>query len=343
MPDLGLCLAEVRDLVGGGELLGDPDFQCRAVAVLERAGEHDLSFVKSTAFFDAARASRAGALIVPEAIEGYAGHQLAVPDPFLAFGLVLARIAREKRRQPAGVHPSAAVHPEAELGEAVRIGPGAVVRGGAVIGDRTILYANAYVGERTRLGRDVLLYPNVVVMEDITLGDRVVVHAGTVIGAEGYGYVQFEGRHVKIPQVGEIVIGDDVEIGALVTIDRATVDRTVIGRGTKIGDLAHVAHNCRIGEDVLLLPAAAVAGSATVGDRAVLAGRAGASDHVTIGEGAVLGGDTAAYKDVPPGAQMWGSPARDKMQQIRIQAALSRLPEMQRELRRLRKKIAQLT
>ncbi len=339
MAELKMTMVGVRDLVGEGEILGDAGFICESVAVLDRAGPDQLSFVKDKGYFDAARGCSAGALVVPESIDGFAGNQLVVENPHASFGLVLAWIARERRRQPAGIHPSAVVDESAVIGEEVTIGAGVVVREGVRIGDRSVIYANAYIGQRTRVGQDAILYPNVVVMEDITLGDRVVIHGGTVLGAEGYGYVQHEGRHIKVPQVGQIVIGDDVEIGALATIDRATIGQTTIGRGTKIGDLVHIAHNCTIGEDVLLLPSVAVSGSVTIGNHAVLAGRAGTSDNITIGEGAMLGGTSVAFKDVAAGASMWGSPARDKALQMRIEAALSRLPEMQRELRELRKKL----
>jgi UDP-3-O-[3-hydroxymyristoyl] glucosamine N-acyltransferase len=189
------------------------------------------------------------------------------------------------------------------------------------------------------IGADTMLAPNVVIMEDVTIGERVIIHGGTVVGGDGYGFLQHDGKHVKIPQVGAIEIGDDVEIGALTTIDRATVDTTVIGRGTKIGDLVHVAHNCDVGQDVLLLPTVAVSGSARIGDRAILAGRSGVADGVTVGEDAILGGCCVTYKDVDAGANLWGNPARDRMLQMRIEATLSMLPEMKRELRDLRKKL----
>ncbi len=339
MPRLDLTLAEVRELAGDGEIVGDPDVRCHRVATLERAGPEELSFVKSRRFLAAARESKAGALLVPEPVDGFAGAQLVVADPAAALARILARIALEQRRQPAGVHPAAHVDPAAELGEGVTVGPGAVVREGARVGDRSVLWANAYLGQRSSIGVDSVLYPNAVVLEDVSAGDRLVVHAGAVIGAEGYGYTQADGRHVKIPQVGEIAIGDDVEIGALATVDRATIDRTTIGRGTKIGDLVHVAHNVTIGEDVLILPTVAISGSVTIGDRAILAGRAGTVDNISIGAGAVLAATSVAYKDVPEGVQMWGNPAREKSQQMRIQSDLARLPEMLRELRHLKKKL----
>jgi UDP-3-O-[3-hydroxymyristoyl] glucosamine N-acyltransferase len=339
MSKLGKTLAEVCDLIGEGEIVGDPDFECRAVASLDRAQRDELSFVRDRKYFEAALQSAAGAVIVPEPLSGWTRHQIVVEAPFVAFGLILRHIAIEKRAQPAGVHPTASIADDVQLGNAVTVGAGACICEAARIGDRAVIYANAFVGARSVVGAGTVLCPNVVIMEDVTVGERVLIHGGTVIGGDGYGFLQMEGKHVKIPQVGAIEIGDDVEIGALVTIDRATVDTTVIGRGTKIGDLVHVAHNCIVGEDVLLLPTVAVSGSARIGDRAILAGRAGVSDGVTVGEDAILGGCCVTYKDVEAGANMWGNPARDRVQQMRIEAALSSLPEMKKELRELRRRL----
>ena len=339
MPRLGMTLEQIRTLLGVGEIIGSPDFVCESVASLERAGSDQLSFVKDQRYGEQAKSSNAGALLVPAGIEGLQCNQLVVADPYRSFGLLLVRIAEQARAQAEGVDPRAVVHETARVGEGAIVGAGAVVQAGARIGDRTVVYANAFIGQRSVIGSDTTVYPNVIIREDVTVGDRVVIHGGTVIGSDGYGFVQHEGRHLKIPQVGGVEIGDDVEIGALTTIDRATLDQTVIGRGTKIGDLCHIAHNCRIGEDVLLLPTVAVSGSVTVGNRAVLAGRSGTADNVTIGEGAVLGGTAVAFKDVPPGAQMWGNPAREMALEMRIQAVMRRLPEMQRDLRAVKKKL----
>ncbi len=340
MPQLGMTLEEIRAFAGEGEIVGPPSTYCESVAPLETAGEGQLSFVKDARFFDAARASCAGALLVPAPIPELDTPQLVVKAPYEVFGRLLARIARQMRgRRPAGVHPRAVVDSAAALGAEVSVGAGAVVEEAAVIGDRCVLYPGVYLGRRSVLGADCVLHPNVVIMEDVTIGDRVVIHGGTVIGADGYGYLQIEGRHLKIPQIGRITIGDDVEIGALVTIDRATLDTTAIGRGTKIGDFTHVGHNCQVGEDVLLLPTVILAGSVKVGDRVIFAGHAASSDNLTIGEDASLGATAVAFKDVPPGASMWGSPAREKGLEMRIQSALRRLPGMLRDLRALKKRL----
>jgi UDP-3-O-[3-hydroxymyristoyl] glucosamine N-acyltransferase len=339
MPRLGMTLEEIRDLIGSGEIIGAADFWCESVASLDQAGADQLSFIKDERYVDQARASKAGALLVPHPMDELDTNQLAVSDPYRCFGLLLGRISEQSQRQPRGVHPQAVVHESARLGQDVTIGAGAVIREETVIGDRSVLYANVYLGQRSVVGAENVIYPGVVIREDTIIGDRVVIHGGSVIGADGYGFVQHEGRHIKVPQVGGILIGDDVEIGALTTIDRATLDRTIIGCGTKVGDQCHIAHNCKIGENVLLLPMVAVSGSVTVGDGAVLAGRSGTADNLRIGAGAVLGGTAVAFKDVPEGATMWGNPAREKGTELRIQAALGRLPEMQRDLRKIKKKL----
>jgi UDP-3-O-[3-hydroxymyristoyl] glucosamine N-acyltransferase len=339
MSRLGLTLAEVQAMLGGGDLEGSGDFFCEGVASLSAAGPQDISFVKDGGYFDEARASGAGALLVPSPIDDCGAEQLVVPNPFHAFGMVLRVVAKEKRRSSGTVHAKAHIDESAELAEGVTIGAGAIVCEGTRIGSGTVIYGGAYIGCRTTIGNDCVIHPNVVVMEDVQIGDRVVVHGGSVIGADGYGYMQHEGRHIKVPQVGTVVIGDDVEIGALATIDRATMDATVIGRGTKIGDLCHVAHNCEVGEDVLLLPLVGLSGSVKVGRGAVFAGRSGCSDNLTIGEGAVLGGATVAYEDVSPGARVWGNPARDQADEMRVQAFLGRLPRLARDVRAIKKEL----
>lgn len=340
MSKLGLTLNQIAEYVDGAQIVGNSGFFCRSVAPLDSATANDLSFVRDGKARKQVSQSRAGALVVDERLEGVDAHQLVVPDVMAAMIRVLDYVATVKRKHEVAIHPQAVVAKDAEIGSDVVIGAGAVVEAGAVVGDRAMIYANTYIGLRSRVGDDSIVHPNVTIMEDVTIGDRAIVHSGTVIGCDGYGFVPFEGRQVKVPQVGEVVIGDDVEIGACTTIDRGTISATEIARGTKIGDLVHIAHNVQIGEDVLLLPTVAVSGSTKVGDRAIFAGRAACAGHLTIGEGAVLGAATSVYKDVEPGAVLWGSPARDKATEMRVQSALSKLPEMMKEIREIRRALS---
>ena len=343
MSRLEKTLDEVRGLLAAdgiaSELHGDGDFMCRSVASLDQAGPDQLSFAKDERTLEATQTG-AGALVVPARTSRLPAHQIVAPDPFAAFVVVLRHIDLERRREAAGVHPTAVVARSAAIGADVVIGPGVTVRDKAEIGDRSVLHANSCVGRRSRIGPDCILFPGVVLMEDVTVGARVTVHGGTVIGCDGYGYLQRGGRHVKIPQVGTVEIGDDVEIGSQVTIDRAALDATVIGRGCKIGDLVHIAHNVTIGEHTLVVPTVRIAGRAKIGSGVVLAGGAGVADGIVIGDGAVLGGTTVAYRDVPEGAILFGDPARPKTQQLRIQAVLDRLPRMERDLRKLLRRAA---
>ncbi|MFQ5528631.1 MAG: UDP-3-O-(3-hydroxymyristoyl)glucosamine N-acyltransferase [Thermoanaerobaculia bacterium] len=338
MAGLNMTLGELRDLLGDGELVGDADFLCRELRGLGEAGPADLSFVKGRKQMAAAQASRAGALLVPEPIEGTSAHQIVLDEPFVALTRVLARIAEDKRRVEPGIHGTAVVAAGAVLGRNVFLGPKVVVEDGAVIGDGSALHANVFVGPRCRIGANCLLHPNVVLREDIGLGDRVVVRSGAVIGSEGYGFLPSEDRPVGIPQVGGVDIGDEVEIGALATIDCATFGKTIIGSGTKIGDMVHVGHNCRVGENVMLLPLTAISGSVQIGDGVIFAGRSGAADNLKVGAGARIGGTSVIFKDVAEGEELWGSPARPKIEAIRIESLLNRLPELFREVRKLSKK-----
>jgi UDP-3-O-[3-hydroxymyristoyl] glucosamine N-acyltransferase len=341
MSRLGLTLQQIVELIEGSSVVGDSGFLCESVAPLQLAGENDLSFVRDSKAEKLAKRSRAGALVVREALDDVNACQLVVPDVMTAMIRVLERIGSKKRLQPIGVDPRAMVDDDADLGADVVIGPGAVVSKGAAIGDRAVIYGNAYVGLRSRIGEDSIIHPNVTIMEDVTIGKRTIIHGGTVIGSDGYGFVPHQGKQVKVPQVGEVVIGDDVEIGACSTIDRATIARTLIGNGTKIGDLVHVAHNVEIGEDVLLLPTVAISGSTKMGNRVIFAGRAACSGHLKIGDDAVLGAAAIAFKDVEQGAVLWGNPARDKTTEMRIQSILPKLPEMAKEIRRLRRAITE--
>ena len=333
MAHLNMTLAQLRSFLGEGELVGDGDHVLTGVGSLERAGPGDLSFVRDGSFAESAKRSGAGALFVPVEIPGAAQGQLVLPDPNRAFGKVLAKVASERDQAPPGVHPSAVVAPGATVDPTASIGPAATVGEGSTVGPRSVLEAGVRIGRDCQVGADCHLSPNVVIQNDVVVGNRVRIHAGAVLGTDGFGYIPGPKEHFKIPHVGGVRIGDDVEIGALATIARATVDETVVGAGSKIGDSCHVAHNCQVGERVLMLPLSGIAGSVELGEQVVMAGRSSCFDNLTIGDRAQIGAAGSVFENVPAGAQMWGSPAREKDLEFRIQARLRRLPEMRAQIR----------
>ncbi|MDI6760481.1 MAG: UDP-3-O-(3-hydroxymyristoyl)glucosamine N-acyltransferase [Candidatus Brocadiaceae bacterium] len=312
--------------ITGGTLVGDGNTRITGVASLEGARPGDITFVKGEEFVEKALKTRASALVVHREIKEFKsapslrsraglGGQIVVKNPFLAFVKILEVFSQERGRRPRGIHPTALVAKTATIGREVSIGAYSVIEEGAVIGDRATLYPMVYIGHNTKIGEDTLIYPRVSIREEVSIGKRVIIHSGTTIGGDGFGYLQVEGRHVKIPQVGTIEIGDDVEIGCNVTIARATLDKTVIARGVKIDNHSHVAHNVMIGEDTMLIAYAKIAGGAVIGKNVMIAEDVGITDHATIGDGCVIGGGSNVYKSLPPGSVVWGSPAKPIMEE----------------------------
>lgn len=338
MATLDMTLEALRDLLGEGEILGDAKFHCRELRALDEAGSEDLSFVKGRKQLAAAKLSKAGALLVPSAIEDSTVHQVVLADPFVALTRVLARLAQDKRFREPGIHPSAVVHETATLGEGVYIGAGVVIEHDTSVGSGAMVHAGAFIGPRCSVGPACVIHPKAVLREEVTLGALVIVRSGAVVGSEGYGFLPTAGAPVPIPQVGGVEVGDDAEIGALATIDCATFGRTSIGSGTKIGDMVHVGHNCRIGKNVMLLPLTAISGSVKIGDGVIFAGRSGAADNLEIGAGARIGATSVVFKDVPENVELWGSPARSKLEAMRIESLLGRLPKLFRQVRSLAKR-----
>ena len=333
-------LAELAATLGA-RLEGDPGLRLGGVAPLETAGPGDVSFALGARHARAAAASRAGAILIGEDITGLACAVLRVPAPQTAL-IALLRLFHPDPPPEPGIHRLAWVAEGAEVDPSVAVGPFAVVERGAHIGRGSRVGALCFVGEGARLGEEVRLYPRVVVRDGVQIGNRVIVHSGAVLGADGFGYAFDGDAHRKIPQVGGVRIGDDVEIGANTTVDRATVGVTVIGRGSKVDNLVQVAHNCEIGEDVILVSQVGVSGSCRIGNRAVLAGQVGVADHVTIGAAAIITAKSGLPGDVPAGEVWSGIPARPTGEAKRIWAAERRLPELLRRVRELEARLSEL-
>jgi UDP-3-O-[3-hydroxymyristoyl] glucosamine N-acyltransferase len=326
----------------GGVLHGDPAVEVTGVAGLREAGPADLAFFADPRYEADAAATRAAAILVAATHRPFARPVIEHRDPLRAFYSAAALLHPPPPSPPPGIHPTAVVGAGVRLGDGVTIGAHAVIESGAAIGERTIVSALAYVGRGVRIGVDCFLYPQVVLREECVLGDRVIVHSGSVIGADGYGFRREGDRQVKVPQIGRVVIGDDVEIGASCAIDRGTLGDTVIERGVKFDNLVHVGHNVRIGADSLVIAQVGIGGSAVIGRSVVLAGQAGIAGHVEIGDGAQIGGQTGVIGDVPPGEKVWGTPGMPFQQAKRVYATLRHLPEILRELARLRALVAAL-
>jgi UDP-3-O-[3-hydroxymyristoyl] glucosamine N-acyltransferase len=328
----------------GAALEGDGDIEITGVAGVREARPGELTFVAHPRYATAAAQTRASAVLVASDWNRPLPCALLRADrPDEAFSRAADLFAPPPVRPPPGIHPTALVAPDARLGEEVRVGPFCVIESGAEIGDRTMLFAQGYIGPEAQIGPDSLLYPHVTIRERCRIGARAILHSGVVIGADGFGYVEEpNGVRRKIPQIGIVQIGDDVEIGANTTIDRARVGRTVIGNGVKIDNLVMIAHNVIIGDHAVIVAQAGIAGSATIGARAVLAGQVGIAGHLTIGEGAIVGAQSGVSKNVPPGAFVFGYPAGPMDKVSRAHAHLMRLDEWRRRLDTLEKKVARL-
>jgi UDP-3-O-[3-hydroxymyristoyl] glucosamine N-acyltransferase len=325
----------------GGRVSGDPKLRLGGVRGLEDAGPEDHSWVSSERRSAGARATRAGALLAPS-VEAAAGKPAVIVDsPALALGRWLERFLPPARLRP-GVAAGARVHRTARIGRGAAVAAGATVSAGARVGPRASIAAGAYVGEGAVIGEDTFLHANVVVAERCVVGARCILHPGVVVGSDGFGYVWDGTAHRKIPQVGIVRIGDDVEIGANSAIDRATLGETQVGRGTKIDNLVQIGHNVVVGEDVVLCGQAGIAGSARLEDRVTLAGQVGVNDHVTVGRGAIATGQAGVTGSVPAGAVVSGMPAAPHREFLKRSALAARLPELARRLERLEKRLSEL-
>ncbi|HEY7138779.1 MAG TPA: UDP-3-O-(3-hydroxymyristoyl)glucosamine N-acyltransferase [Methylomirabilota bacterium] len=333
-------LGELARLVGG-DLEGDPSLEIRGFASLESAGPGDLSFVAADRHLAAARESAASALIAPPGLDLAGRPAIRVAQPYAAIAAVV-RVFFPEPDVPPGVHPTAHVADSARVAAGATVGAFAVVDARSVVEDRAVLHAHVFVGPDCRVGEESVLHPHVVLRQRVALGRRVIVHPGSVLGADGFGYV-FDGQaHRKIPQVGRVVVEDDVEIGANVTVDRATLGETVIGRGTKIDNLVQIGHNTVVGADAIIVAQVGIAGSCRIGRGVVLAGQVGIADHVTVGDGARIGSQAGVHRDVPAGAGMIGTPAIAGEAGLRSLAAIGRLPDLLREVRALGRRLSAL-
>lgn len=324
------------------DLVGDGDIVIGGVAGIREALPGDITFIANARYDAYLDETRASAVICSREPRQARLPLLLVDNPYLAFQRVVRIFRPDQDRPGPGVHPTAVVSPGAVLGHEVSIGPHCVVETGARLGDRAVIMAGCYVGPRVEIGDDSLLYPRVSVREDCVLGARVILHSGVVIGSDGFGFAFDSGRYHKVPQVGNVVIGDDVEIGANTTVDRATTHSTRIGDGTKIDNLVQIGHNVVIGRHCIVVAQVGISGSTELEDYVTMGGQAGVIGHVRIGHGAMIGARSGVTKSVPAETVVAGYPAMQHSLWKRIQAFIQRLPELARRTKALEERVGKL-
>jgi UDP-3-O-[3-hydroxymyristoyl] glucosamine N-acyltransferase len=330
-----------------GRLVGDGSVPIRGARPVGEAGPGDITFVESERYAKLLRTSPASAAIVgphfPRAAAAPELPVIEVDDPMTAFLAVRTHLDAPSKPRWTGVHPLAFVAPTATLGADVAVYPFAYVGDAAEVGDGSTIHPGAVVGDRCKLGREVVLRPNAVLYDSVTLGDRVEIHSGTVLGGDGFGYRMVGGRHVKVPQTGRVEVGDDVEIGANCTVDRATFEATRIGEGSKIDNLVMIGHNNQIGRHNLLCGQVGIAGSCKTGDYVVMAGQVGIKDGTEVGDRVTVGAQAGVHRNIPSDTQVLGSPAIPVREQRRLFQMIARLPEMYRQLKELSAQVNRLT
>ena len=337
-------LSDIAALVGSAAP-ADGQRPITGVATLADARPDELSFITSDAYADQLASTRAAGVIMQKKLRltpPADKTMLVVDDADLAVAKVLELFAPPVPRPPAGIDPAARVAASASLGPDVAVGANAHVGERSRVGARTVLHPGVHVGDDVVIGEDCVLYPTVVVRERITLGSRVIIHASSVLGTDGFGYRWDGAKHAKVPQIGTVIVEDDVEIGSCVCVDRAKFGATRIGRGTKIDNHVQIAHNVQVGPHCIIVAHVGIAGSAKLGAGVVLGGRVSVRDHVTVGDGAMVAATSAIIEDVDPKSFMSGTPAMPHRQSLREQAAMRRLPDLVVQVRKLQEEVEAL-
>lgn len=337
-----LNVAEIARRLGG-RVEGNPEVEITGLAGIREARAGELSFVAASRYTAAAAATKAAAVIVGEDWNRPCSATLIrVKNPEQSFMEAAGWFAPPPVSIASGVHPSAIIAPDARLGAAVSIGAYCVIEPGVRIGDRCVIFPQCYVGHGTVIGDDCKLYPNVTIREYTQIGSRVIVHNGTVIGSDGFGYAREGAVSKKIPQVGIVVIGNDVEIGANVTIDRARFGQTRIGNGVKMDNLIQIAHNVIVGDNCMIVAQAGISGSTIIGDRTIIAGQAGIVGHLVIGADVIIGAQSGVTKDIPPKTFVSGGPAMPHEKNLKMHAHVMRLPELKEKVAALEERLVKL-
>jgi UDP-3-O-[3-hydroxymyristoyl] glucosamine N-acyltransferase len=335
---VSVTVRQLAELVQG-TVLGDGDLAIATARPLGEAQAGDITFIEHERNQGHLHQCAASAAVVPPPVQANGKTLIQVKDPLGAFVTIVRHFQGWSEPVPSGIDPKACVHATASIGPDASIFPFAVIGAGTIIGARCRIHSGVVIGSNCKIGDDVILYPNCVLYDGIILGHRVIVHGNAVLGADGFGFRLHDGKHVKVPQLGHVEIGDDVEIGACSAIDRGTFQATRVDAGTKIDNLVQIGHNCHIGKHNLLVGQVGIAGSCSTGEYVVMAGQVGIADHLHIGAGTVIGAQAGVTRDVPPGQRMLGTPANPEGEQKRALITLGKLPEMRRDLRKIKQQL----
>lgn len=333
-----LKLEEIAKIVQG-KIEGNKNILIKGVAGLNEARKEEITFLSDTKYLPQLEKTKAGAVIVPENIIFPEKNLIKVKNPYLAFVKLLNLVNKKSGlgRHPQGIHPTVIVGKNVNLSKGIALGAYTVIEDNVEIGQGTVIYPLCSIGKGTKIGKNCLIYSSVSIREKINIGNNVIIHSGTVIGSDGFGFLTVKDKHKKIPQIGSVEIGNNVEIGANCAIDRATVGKTRIGSGTKIDNLVQIGHNVEIGENCILSAQVGIAGSTKIGNNVIFGGQSGVSDHVTIGNNVRIAARAGVISNLPNNITVSGFPAREHKKMLKIQALTDRLPELYQYIRRMRK------
>jgi UDP-3-O-[3-hydroxymyristoyl] glucosamine N-acyltransferase len=336
----GKSLKELAEHVSG-EIRGDGGMLIKAVSTLQEASAGEITFLTNKKYEPLIKTTKASAVIVAKPIETDAA-LLITDDPYHALRQIVVLLHGHRKHKKVGISERSSVAKTAKLGANCNVYDFAVISDGAQIGKNCCIYPGAFVGPDVKMGDDCIVYPNAVIYDGCEIGDRVIIHANAAVGEDGYGFATHKGEHHKIPQIGRVVLEDDVEIGACCTIERATLGDTIIGKGTKVGDMVAIGHGTKIGPHCLLVPQVGISGSTTLGHHCVVGGQAGIVGHIKIGNMVTIGAQSGVSNDIPDGATVLGAPAIEANQAKRVYTSMQHLPEMRKSIRQLEKRLGEL-
>jgi len=333
-------LGQLADFVGG-KVSGDANIIIKSAATLEKAGDGDISFLSNRKYVNMVETTKASAVIVSKECKSQASLLIA-EDPYFALMQIVVLLHGHREHPVVGISQKASVSETARVGKDCQINDFVVVSDNCKIGDRCVLYPGVFVGQGTEIGDDCILYPNTVVYDKCKIGNRVIIQANTTVGEDGFGFATHNGQHHKIPQIGIVIIEDDVEIGSGCEIERGALDETIIGKGCKIGDMVAIGHGAKVGPYCLLVPKVGIAGSTTLGHHCIVGGQVGIAGHIKIGNCVMIGAQSGVNNNIEDGKIVLGSPAIEAGKAKRVYAVMPHLPEMKQKIRKLEKKMEKI-